>query len=407
MDLLVRNARLLDLDGLWEISIESSTIKQVARSIAKSTADEIDAEGGLLLPTFIEPHVHLDKILLGEELKEATSIPEARESVKNAKKRFTAENVRTRIERAIPLALQNGVTIIRTHIDVDSIVRLASVEAILEVSRKYENVLDVQAVAFPQEGLIRDPQAPELVRKALELGCEVVGGMPEAELSIEDSGKHIDLLIELAQERRLAIDVHCDVLPSGTNIEYYATQARKHGFGEKSTADHLIALSYYEEDYASKMIELIRTAGMNVVTNPCTMMTSGTTDKPPKGRGITRVKELLHAGVNLAYGSDNIVDPYNPMGDFNPLSNGFLLAYGGQLSLLSELDSIIKMPTENSSRILGVSNYGIKPGGKADFNIFKEKSVRELLRNHGRPRHVFKRGNKIWENQAESYPHLH
>ncbi|MGI0080363.1 MAG: amidohydrolase family protein [Nitrososphaerales archaeon] len=403
MDLVVRNARLMDLEGLWEISVESGTVKHVSRSLPKSSGEEIDGEGGLLLPTFIEPHVHLDKILLGEELKEATSIPEARELVKEAKKKFTVDNVRARMERAIPWAVQNGVTEVRTHIDVDSIAKLASVEATLKVRKKYEKVIDVQIVAFPQEGLIRDSQALELVRKALELGCDVVGGMPEGESSIEDARRHIDLMIELAQEKGLAIDVHCDVLPFGKNIEYYAAQSLKSGLGERSTADHLIALSYYDDSYASRIIDLIKKASMNVVTNPCTMMTSGATDRTPTGRGITRVKELLRAGVNVAFGSDNIVDPYNPLGDFNPLSNGFLLAYGAQLSLLSDLESIVKMPTLNSSKILGLRDYGIRAGCKADFNIFREKSVRELLRNHGRPRYVFKNGNKISENQTEAH----
>ncbi len=405
MGLLIKNARLLDTEGLWDISVESDKIKSLRKAGLDNSDDKIDAEGGLVLSTFIEPHVHLDKVLLGEELKEATSISEARESIRNAKRQFTVENVKARMERVVPWALQNGVTIVRTHIDVDSIAKLHSIEAAFQLKKKYRDILNIQVVAFPQEGVVKDPGALELVQKALELGCEAVGGLPEAETSIEAAKTHVDLMLQLAQEKGLFVDMHCDVSSFGTNIEYFANRVLELGIGDMATADHLIALSYYDDDYASKIIALIKKASMNVITNPCTMMTSGTQDKPPKGRGITRVSDLLRFGVNVAFGSDNIVDPYNPMGNFNPLSNGFLLAYGAQLGLLSDLDSIVRMATTNSSRILGLSNYGIKPGSNADFNIFRERSVRELLQKHNSPKYVFKNGQNIWETRIESTQH--
>lgn len=386
---------------LW---VDQGKIQKVSRSGQSQAAEsKIDANGGLLLPTFIEPHVHLDKVLLGEQLKEASSITEARQSVKEAKKNFTRESVRARAVRVLPWAIQNGVTIVRTHVDVDPVVGLTSVQAILELREKFKQIVDIQIVAFPQEGMIQDPFSAELIEKALDLGCDVIGGMPEAEKSSDESKHHIDKLFSIAKERNLPLDVHCDVLPFGTNIEYYASQSIELGFKERATADHLIALSYYDDNYASKIISMIISASMNVITNPCTMMTSGTLDKPPKGRGLTRVKDLVRSGVNVAYGSDNIIDPYNPFGDFNPLSNGWLLSYGGQLNLSTEIDSIIRMPTYSSSKILGIQRYGIAPGCSADFNIFAEKSTRELLRLHTMPRYVFKRGKNICENVSETH----
>lgn len=402
MDLIIENARLLEADGLFQIGIESGKISRLAKSIEDSSENRIDARSGLVLPTFVEPHVHLDKVLLAEQFKEASSISEARALVKSAKKNFTPENVKTRIERVIPWALESGVTAIRTHIDVDENTKLSSVEAMLDLKRKYSRILDFQIVAFPQEGLFKESGSIELLKKAIDLGCDVVGGLPEAEATNEDSRKHIDQTISLARETGLDIDSHCDVLTSGRNIEYYAKEIRKNGFAGRATADHLIALSYYDDEYASKVIHLIKQASINVVTNPCTMMTSGMNDPPPKGRGITRVRDLMQAGINVAFGSDNIVDPYNPLGDFNPLSNGFLLAYGGGLSSISELSSLIRMPTFNSSSILRLDSYGIKEGCNADLNVFKESSVRELLRRHGRPSHVLKRGEVLVENTVET-----
>jgi cytosine/creatinine deaminase len=403
MDLLVRDARLLEIQGLKDIVISDGKIQKISDSDNNRSPEmQIDAKGGLVLPTFIEPHVHLDKVLLGEELKEASSIGEARKAVKEAKKSFTVESIRKRAEKVLPWAIQSGVTIIRTHVDVDPVIGTKSAEAILELKKKFSDLLDIQVVAFPQEGFGSDSSGLALLEKALELGCDVVGGMPEAESSLEYSRRHIDSVITLARERCLPLDVHCDVLPSGHNIEYLATQSMNNGLAEKSTADHLIALSYYEDIYASKIISLIKDSSMNVVTNPCTMMTSGTSDKPPMGRGITRVKELIQAGVNVAFGSDNILDPYNPFGDFNPLSNGWLLCYGGQLSSSSEINYVISMPTICSARILGLDNYGIAAGCKADLNVFREKTVRELLRTCPKPLYVLKEGKIICENIFET-----
>jgi cytosine/creatinine deaminase len=398
MDFLITNARVLDSEELVDISIQGEKIEEVRKAGGKNPPGSVDAGGGLVLPTFIEPHVHLDKALLGEQLKEASSISEARQIVKEAKRKFTVESVQARAEKVLPWAVQCGVTHIRTHVDVDSIAGTTSVEALLKAAEKFRHVIDMQIVAFPQEGLAQNPSSIELVEKALELGCSVVGGMPEAEASPEDSKKHIDKIISLAKKRNLPADVHCDVLPLRKNIEYYATESQRNGLGEKSTADHLIALSYYDDEYASKVISLIRKASMNVITNPCTMLTSGNLDKPPLGRGITRVKELMKAGVNVAFGSDNIVDPYNPFGDFNPLSNGWLLAYGAQLSTTTEINSVIRMPTYCSSTVLGLQNYGTAIDCYADFNVFNEKSIRELVRTRSKPKYVFKRGRKICEN---------
>jgi cytosine/creatinine deaminase len=406
LDLLIRNARLLDREGLVEIGVKNGVISNVAKGIGGSSEKTIDAKGNLVLPTFVEPHVHLDKVLLAERMKEATTISEAREAVKIAKKSFIVEDVQERMERVISWALESGVTVIRTHIDVDSNAKTTSVEAVLRIKKKYQDVLDLQIVAFPQEGIVKDGQALELIRKAIDLGAQVIGGLPEAEISQDDSKKHIDQVISIAKEKNLDLDVHCDVLPQGNNIEYFALQVLKSGLRGRATADHLIALSYYSDEQASKIIELIRQASMNVVTNPCTMISSGATKSPPIGRGITRVKELMKSGVNVAFGSDNIVDPYNPLGDFNPLSTAFLLTYGGQLSLLSELESIVEMPTHNSAAILRLQKYGIEPGHSADLNVFGEPSSRELIRKHSKPLYVVKRGKVIAESTIESVRHF-
>lgn len=403
MDLHIENARLLGLEGLHQISVTDGKISYIGREAPHAAKEEkIDAKGDLVLPTFVEPHIHLDKVLLSEQLGEARSISEAREMVRYAKSSFTVDEVRKRIERVIPWAIENGVTVIRTHIDVDQYAKTSSVEAVLQLQKKFEGVLDIQIVAFPQEGLIKNPEVLNFLRKALDMGAAVVGGLPESETSEENSRKHTDILFSLAKERDLDLDVHCDVLPNFRNIEYLASQVLKNQFETRTTVDHLIALAYYDDNLAQKVIQMINSASINVISNPCTMISSGNTERPPKARGITRVKELVNAGVTVAYGSDNITDPYNPFGDFNPLSNGFLLAYGAQMSSLSDLETMVRMPTISSAKILRLRNYGLSVGCNADFNIFNEATPRELIRNHGKPRYVVKKGKILVENEIKT-----
>ncbi len=400
-DLVIKNARTLSRDSPFDIAISEGKICEIGQ-FSRSSGQELDAQGKLVLPTFIEPHVHLDKALLSKDLGEASSISEAREMVRGAKKKFTLDSVTERIEKVIPWALESGVTIVRTHLDVDNYAKTTSVEAVLQLKKKYWGIMDFQIVAFPQEGITKDPGIVELLRKSLEMGATVLGGLPEAEGSHEAGRKQIDELFSLSKEFDVDVDLHCDVLPNYKNIEYFTSCVLKNHYQERATADHLIALAYYDDAYASEIIRNIAAARINVITNPCTMIASGRTERPPMGRGLTRVKELLKAGVNVAFGSDNIMDPYNPLGDFNPLSNGFLLTYGAQLSSLSEMEKIIHMPTYSSAKILRLTKYGIDVGGDADLNIFTEATATELLRKHGRPCYVIKKGKVLVENVSES-----
>lgn len=401
MDLVIRNARILGREGLFEIAINEGKIVDIGAACGHS-AEALDARGNLVLPTFIEPHIHFDKVLLAEKLNETSSITEARQMVREAKKSFTTSEVRERVEKIIPWGIENGVTVVRTHLDVDSYSKTTSVEAVIDLSRKYKDLIDIQIVVFPQEGIVKDSQTFELLLKAIEMGADVLGGLPEAERSEEDSRKQIDQLFLLAKQKDLDLDVHCDVLPSFRNTEYYVSQVLKNRYEGRATADHLIALAYYDDDYASRIIRMLGAASINVIANPCTMMSSGNTDRPPKARGITRVKELVRAGVNVAFGSDNIIDPYNPFGDFNPLSNGYLLAYGAQMGSVSEFEALIRMPTYCSAKALRLENYGLVAGNDADLNIFSESSPRELLRKHGKPRYVIKKGKTLVENKSET-----
>lgn len=404
MSLLIRNARTLDSQELTCISIERERISRISPNPPSADRD-LDAQGALVLPTFVEPHIHLDKVLLSQEFGYSSSIAEARELIKKAKASFTVDGVKERIKRVIPSALRRGVTIIRSQIDVDPVVGLKSLEALNEVRREYAGLVDFQVVANPQEGIIRSPGTEELLYRALESGCDVVGGLPEAEESPEQSRRHLDTVFEIARRKSVDVDVHNDVLPSGRNLEYFLTKVVETHFEGRAASAHNIALAYYPENYANEIIASIKRANVTVITNPCTMMTSGGQHPPPIPRGLTRVRELMRAGVNVTYGIDNMVDPFNPFGDFNPLVNGWLLAYGGQLNSRELFEAIPKMITYNAAKMLRLKGYGLSEGCTADLNVMNYSRVEDALRFGDTPRYVIKRGKVAAENDVTSKLH--
>ncbi|MEM0117432.1 MAG: amidohydrolase family protein [Conexivisphaerales archaeon] len=394
MTLLLRNCRGLDDKNEFDILLESGRIAKLEEKIDVDADEEIDANGNLVLPSFVEPHVHLDKAFLAEELPEARSMVEARKLVREAKKRFTKEGVKTRAERCIKAAVSNGVTYIRTHVDIDGIAGLKSFEALSELRKKYQEFVTIQIVAFPQEGIFRDEEAFEMIEAALDRGADAVGGLPEAESDKEKAIKQIEKLASLAEERKLPLDMHIDVQPYTNYVEYFIKAVKEHHLQGRATADHLIALAYYDDSYAQRVIAMIRDERINVVSNPCTMMVSGAGSTPP-ARGVTRIKELISAGVNVAFGLDNIVDPYNPFGDFDPVRNAWLFAYEGQLNSESEIKKLLYMPTFSSSRILELKDYGIGKNCRADLNILDAASPREALRKASKPSFVIRSGKVI------------
>ncbi|MDG6988589.1 MAG: amidohydrolase family protein [Nitrososphaerota archaeon] len=404
MDLVVRNARVPDGGGTVDIGVEGGAIVAVKPSVPGRGETEIDAGGCLVLPSFVEPHVHLDKAFLAERMPESKTIQEARERIREAKKGFTAEDIAARARRALRLAVAGGVTFVRTHVDVDGTSGLTGVRALAKVKKEFEGVVDLQVVAFPQEGILRSPGVSELLARALEEGADLLGGIPETETSQESMDAHTDLVTKMSSELGVDVDCHCDVNPATAAVERFAERVGALGLGGRATASHLISLAYMDDARAAATIGLIRRAGLNVVTNPCTAMVSGFTKAPPLGRGVTRIKELLRAGVNVSYGLDNLVDPYNPFGDFDPLRNGWLLAYEGQLNSSEDFASVLRMDTYNAARTMRLEGYGLSPGGRADFNVLDAETPRECLRRRTVARFVVKKGAVLYENEVSSVP---
>jgi cytosine/creatinine deaminase len=385
MDLIVRDARLRHSDGLTDIGIAAGRIEVIAPRIAGRAVEEVDAAGHLTTPSFVEPHIHLDKVLTAGRAREnaTNAFEEAIAIMREVKRAYTVDDVADRATRVIHWLVGHGVTLLRSYVDVDTIVGLTALEGVLAARERCRRLAHIELIAFPQEGIWCDPGTDELMRQAVERGADVVGGMPFAEMIESDSDRHIDFALALARRYDRDVQMHVDESddPGARTLHAYAVAAIKAGWHGRVTADHVTALAAYDDNYAARVMSLVAQAGMNVVVLPTKLMRGGVRDKEPRRRGITRVKELLAAGVNVAYGQDVIQDGFLPVfGTGDPLQVGFLLAFAAQFSSRNSIETLYDMGTVNGARILRRPDYGLAVGRRADLVVVAAPSVQEAYR---------------------------
>jgi len=401
MDLIVRNAKLRNREELVDIAVRGEKIEKIAPKLPDTGAHEIDAHGMLVTPTFVDPHVHLDKALISEVVRRNISgtLMEAIEIIWEKKKNYTIEDNLSRGSKVIQWAVSHGTTVLRSHVDVDTIGGLKPLEGVMKVRDEHKDLVDIQIVAFPQEGIYKDPGTEELMIKAMEMGADVVGGMPYNEWTEEDSRRHIDTAFAIAKKFDADIDMHVDETddPGARTLQYLAYKTIKENYHGRVTAGHTCALASYDDNYAARVIGMLKQAGVNMITNPATnLMLQGRRDKQPIRRGITRVKELLQAGINVAYGQDCLKDTFYPtFGQADMLEVGLITAHAAQLSLPEEIEVLYNMPPINSAKILRLHDYGLEGGKPASFNVIDAPTVQEAFRAQPDRRYVIRKGKII------------
>jgi cytosine deaminase len=401
MDLIIRNARLRGEDQFKDIGIREEKIAAIENRLDGKSKEEIDAQGCLVTPTFIDPHVHLDKALISEVVRENRSgtLTEAIEIIWEKKHHYTDEDIMDRAGRVIEWAVSNGTTIMRTHVDVDTIGGLKPLEGLLRVREAYRDLVDLQIVAFPQEGILQDPGTEDLMYKAKEIGADVVGGMPYNEMTEDDSKRHIEICFEIAKNFDADIDMHVDETddPGARTLQHLAAVTIREKYNGRVTAGHTCALAAYNDYYAMKVINLLRRAGMNMVTNPATnLMLEGRLDKQPIRRGITRVKQLLEAGVNVCYGQDCLKDTFYPtFGQADMLEVGQITAHAAQFSMPNEIETLYDMPTVRAAKLLRLKEYGIAEGNTASLNVINAPTVQEAMRTRADRLYVIRKGRVV------------
>ncbi|MFE0756562.1 amidohydrolase family protein [Inquilinus sp. NPDC058860] len=384
MDLILRHANLPDGRTGIDIGIEGGRIVAVEPRLAAEAGQEIDVTGRLAAPPFVDSHFHLDATLsLGlPRLNRSGTLLEGIALWGELKPRLTQEAVIARALTYCDLAVAQGLLAIRSHVDVCDD-RLLAVEALLEVKRRVAPYLDLQLVAFPQDGLFRSATAERNLLRALDLGADVVGGIPHFERTMADGAASVRRLCEIAAERGLPVDLHCDESddPLSRHIETLAAETHRLGLGGRVTGSHLTSMHSMDNYYVSKLIPLMREAGVAAIANPLINITlQGRHDSYPKRRGMTRVPELMAAGITVALGQDCVMDPWYAMGSADMLEVAHMAVHVGQMTALDAIGRCFAAVTTEAAKILGLDGYGLAPGCRADMVVLQAADPFEAVR---------------------------
>ena len=406
MKFILRNARIRGESQLVDIAINGEWIEVVGAGLTAAGAKEIDAGGSLVLPGLFNLHFHADKCLLGETMRPNVSgtLPEAIEITNEFKRKYAPAEVAERAVRAMEIGVKNGTTFFRLFADVGTIGGLSAARGLLLARERMAKYCTVQVAAFPQEGILRDPGAADLMDEAVREGCDVVGGLPWYEYSDDEARRHIDICFEIAKRHDLDIHMLVDDTddPNSRSLEYLALKTMREDYQERVAASHCGAMAAYNDVYAAKVIDMVATAEITISVNAhINLVCSARIDREPKRRGIARVKELLAHGVNVITSQDDVNDPYYPFGKPDPLECAAMIAHVAQLTLPHELEQAIDMITVNSARAAHLSDYGIKPGARADLVVVGAPSVHEALRMQPLRGHVFRGGREVARSTIE------
>lgn len=401
LDLLVRGANLPDGRVVQDIAVKDGHIAEIGPAIQAKAAREIDARGRLVTPPFVDAHFHMDSTLsLGQpRLNESGTLLEGIKLWSELKPHLTVEAIKKRAHEFSRWAIARGSLAVRSHVDVCDD-RLLAVDALLEVKREIAPWLDLQLVAFPQDGFFRHPKARENLLRALDKGVEVVGGIPHFERTMAEGAASVKALCEIAAERGLPVDLHCDETddPLSQHVETLACETERLGLQGRVTGSHLTSMHSMDNYYVSKLIPLMRDAGLHVVANPLINITiQGRHDTYPKRRGMTRVKELMAAGINVAMGHDCVMDPWYSLGSHDMLEVAHMGLHVGQMTGMAEMRRCFEAVTINAAKVMDLRGYGLAPGCHADFVVLQAADPIEALRLRPARLQVVRRGKVIAE----------
>ena len=407
--MLIRNATLPDGRTGIDVLAQHGRIAAIGPQLfagqpAPAGVQVIDAQGWLLSPPFVDAHFHLDATLSYGLPRTNTSgtLLEGIALWGELKPQLTQDALIARALQYCDWAVAHGLLAIRSHVDVCD-ERLLAVQALLQVKRQVAPYLDLQLVAFPQDGLLRAPAALANLTRALDLGVDVVGGIPHFERTAEQGAESVRILCALAAQRGLRVDMHCDESddPLSRHIETLAFHTQRLGLHGRVTGSHLTSMHSMDNDYVSKLIPLIAEAGVHAVANPLINITlQGRHDSYPKRRGMTRVPELLAGGVNVAFGHDCVMDPWYSLGSADMLEVAQMGLHVAQMTSQAQMRACFEAVTVNAAKVMGLDGYGLDVGCHADFVLLQARSVVEALRLRAARLQVIRRGQVLASTPA-------
>jgi len=405
-DLCIRNAQLLD-GTVNDIVIAGGEILAIAPRLPSTAAPELDAGGALVLPGLVDPHLHLDKALTSLALpaRAPGTFEESIELTLDARRRYTTEDLLQRGAHVLEQAIMHGTTALRAFADVGTVGGLTPVKAVLSLRERFRALLDMQVVAFPQEGLLRDPGAADLLVEAMAMGCDVVGAFPWFELSDRYAVDHLRQVFDIA--RQFDADVHAfvddePVAPHTRNLEQLAFATIEAGWQERVVASHACGLASYDDHSADRLIRLVREAGISICANAHVSLVSKCEHaREPIPRGITRVRQLIAHGVNVTCGQDDVADPYYPFGRADMLEVAGYLAHTAHLYRPEQAALVIDAITVNAARAMRLKGYGLHVGARADVVIFEQgQTASDLVRLQPARRWVVRSGRVVAETEV-------
>jgi len=400
LHLLLKGARLPGADGLRDLGVRDGRWAEPE----PEAAEVVELGGALVTPPLVEPHIHLDAVLtVGEPRYNLTgSLFEGIAIWAERVKDLTAEDVKRRVRQVLRWQLANGVQHVRSHVDVCD-PQLTALRALVELRDEVRGQMEMQLVAFPQQGIYSFDGGEELMRKAVQAGADVVGGIPHFEITREYGERSVKFAMALAAEHGLRVDIHCDETDDDHSrfSEVMAAETIRLGLEGRVTASHTTAMHSYNAAYAFRLINNLRRARMHMVTNPLdNSVLQGRFDAYPIRRGHTRVKELLDAGVNVCIGHDSVMDPWYPLGYGDPLQAAMVLAHYGQMSGYEELKTLVRMITVQPALALGLENYGLEVGRPAGLVVFEAPTESDAIRLVPRRRLVLRAGKVVARTEA-------
>ncbi|CAN7292187.1 amidohydrolase family protein [Rhizobium sp. LjRoot254] len=383
-DLIIRDANLPDGRMGMDIGISGGKIAAIEKSIAADAGEEISATGRLVTPPFVDPHFHMDATLsLGlPRMNVSGTLLEGIALWGELRPIVTKEELVERALRYCDLAVTQGLLFIRSHVDTSD-PKLVTVEAMIEVRERVKPYIDLQLVAFPQDGYYRAADGISSLNRALDMGIDIVGGIPHFERTMGEGTASVEALCRIAAERGLPVDMHCDETddPLSRHIETLATETIRFGLQGRVAGSHLTSMHSMDNYYVSKLIPLMAEARINVIPNPLiNIMLQGRHDTYPKRRGMTRVRELMDAGLNVSFGHDCVMDPWYSMGSGDMLEVGHMAIHVAQMAGIEDKKKIFDALTVNSAKTMGLEGYGLEKGCNADLVILQASDVIEALR---------------------------
>ena len=411
--MLVKNVHIHNREGLWQILIEEGKISRIFSQdeVFNYSGEILDGEEGIVYPPFVESHIHLDATQTAGQpnWNQSGTLFEGIERWAERKSLLSHEDVKSRAWKTLKWQIANGVQYVRTHVDVSD-PTLTALKAMLEVKKEIASWVDLQIVAFPQEGILSYPNGEKLLDQAMEMGADVVGGIPHFEFTREYGVESMHIAFDIARKYNKQIDIHCDEIDDEQSrfVETVAALALKYDMGEKVTASHTTAMHSYNNAYASRLFRLLKMSKIHFVANPLVNIhLQGRFDTYPKRRGVTRVKEMLKNNINVCFGHDDVFDPWYPLGTANMLQVLHMGLHVCQLMGYGQINDGLKLVTENSAKALGLTDYGIQEGNSANFIVLPAENGFDAVRRQVPTRYSIRHGKVISETQlAKTTIHL-